>query len=166
MSKFGDELIVSMKQAAAHSSGRKPRGMRVTKLEVPDVKAIRRSLRMSQDRFAVAYRIPLPTLKNREQGRRHPDAPAAAYCWRSSGVPRRLWKRWRDRFERVAGMSKLKLIRGSGNVFRDIGTTNAILSKPRRRPLLCPTEGRVQTSENALRHRGSPSCGHTFRVGF
>ena len=39
MSKFGDELIVSMKQAAAHSSGRKPRGMRVTKLEVPDVKA-------------------------------------------------------------------------------------------------------------------------------
>ena len=38
MSKFGEELIVSMKQAAAHSSGRKPRGMRVTKLEVPDVK--------------------------------------------------------------------------------------------------------------------------------
>ena len=57
MSKFGEELIVSMKQAAAHTSGRKPRGMRVTKLEVPDVKAIRRSLRMSQDRFAVAYRI-------------------------------------------------------------------------------------------------------------
>jgi putative transcriptional regulator len=79
MSKFGEELIASMKQAAAHSNGRKPRGMRVTKLEVPDVKAIRRSLRMSQDRFAAAYRIPLPTLKNWEQGRRHPDAPAAAY---------------------------------------------------------------------------------------
>jgi putative transcriptional regulator len=79
MSKFGEKLIVSMKQAAAHSNGRKPRGMRVTKLEVPDVKAIRRSLRMSQDRFAAAYRIPLPTLKNWEQGRRHPDAPAAAY---------------------------------------------------------------------------------------
>jgi putative transcriptional regulator len=79
MSKFGEELIASMKQAAAHSNGRKPRGMRVTKLEVTDVKAIRRSLRMSQDRFAAAYRIPLPTLKNWEQGRRHPDAPAAAY---------------------------------------------------------------------------------------
>jgi putative transcriptional regulator len=53
--------------------------MRVTKLEVPNLKAIRRSLRMSQHRFAAAYRIPLPTLKNWEQSRRVPDAPAAAY---------------------------------------------------------------------------------------
>lgn len=68
-----------MKQAAAHARGRKAGGMRLTKVEVPDVKAIRRSLRMSQHRFAVAYRIPLPTLKNWEQGRRQPDAPAAAY---------------------------------------------------------------------------------------
>ena len=79
MSKFGKELIASMEQAAKHGTGRKVRGMRVTKVEIPDVKAIRRSLRMSQHRFAVAYRIPLPTLKNWEQGRRHPDAPAAAY---------------------------------------------------------------------------------------
>ena len=79
MSKFGEELIESMKQAATHAGGRKVRGMRVTKVAVPDVKAIRRSLRMSQQRFAAAYRIPLPTLKNWEQGRRHPDAPAAAY---------------------------------------------------------------------------------------
>lgn len=79
MSKFGEELIASMKQAATHAGGRKMRGMRVTKVKVPDVRAIRRSLRMSQHRFAAAYRIPLPTLKNWEQGRRHPDAPAAAY---------------------------------------------------------------------------------------
>jgi putative transcriptional regulator len=79
MGKFGKELIESMQQAASHARGRKVRGMRVTKVEVPDVKAIRRSLRMSQDRFARAFRIPLPTLKNWEQGRRHPDAPAAAY---------------------------------------------------------------------------------------
>jgi putative transcriptional regulator len=79
MAKFGDELIESMRQAAAHARGRKVRGMRVTRVDIPDVKAIRRSLRMSQLRFAAAYRIPLPTLKNWEQGRRHPDAPAAAY---------------------------------------------------------------------------------------
>jgi putative transcriptional regulator len=79
MGKFGKELIASMKQAAAHAQGRKARGMRLTKVEMPDVKAIRRALRMSQHRFAVAYRIPLPTLKNWEQGRRQPDAPAAAY---------------------------------------------------------------------------------------
>lgn len=79
MSKFGQELIASLEQAAEHAGGRKVPGLRVTKVEVPDVKAIRRSLRMSQQRFAAAYRIPLPTLKNWEQGRRHPDAPAAAY---------------------------------------------------------------------------------------
>jgi putative transcriptional regulator len=79
MSKFAKELIASMEQAAAHAGGRKVTGMRLTKVAIPDVKAIRRSLRMSQQRFAAAYRIPLPTLKNWEQGRRQPDAPAAAY---------------------------------------------------------------------------------------
>jgi putative transcriptional regulator len=79
MGKFASELIASLKQAVAHAKGRKVRGMRVTTVEMPDVKAIRRSLRMSQQRFALAYRIPLPTLKNWEQGRRYPDAPAAAY---------------------------------------------------------------------------------------
>lgn len=79
MSKFGKDLIVSMEQAVAHARGRRVPGMRITKVAVPDVKAIRRSLRMSQQSFAAAYRIPLPTLKNWEQGRRHPDAPAAAY---------------------------------------------------------------------------------------
>ncbi|MND09587.1 hypothetical protein D3C83_330420 [compost metagenome] len=34
---------------------------------------------MSQHEFARTYRIPLATLKNWEQGRRQPDAPAAAY---------------------------------------------------------------------------------------
>jgi putative transcriptional regulator len=79
MSKFGKELIKSLEQAAVHAGGRKMPSMRVTRVALPDVKAIRRSLRMSQHRFATTYRIPLATLKNWEQGRRHPDAPAAAY---------------------------------------------------------------------------------------
>ena len=79
MGKFADELIESMQQAAGHAVGHRVRGLRVTKVKVPDVKAIRRSLKMSQDDFAAAFRIPLATLKNWEQGRRHPDAPAAAY---------------------------------------------------------------------------------------
>jgi putative transcriptional regulator len=79
VSKFGKELITSMRQAARHAQGRKVRGMRVTTVEMPDVKAIRKKLRMSQQNFALAYRIPLATLKNWEQGRRAPDAPAAAY---------------------------------------------------------------------------------------
>ncbi|MFI5016010.1 MAG: type II toxin-antitoxin system RelE/ParE family toxin [Hyphomicrobiales bacterium] len=79
MGKFAKELITSLTQAAAHARGGNVRGLRVTVVEVPDVKAIRRSLRMSQNRFSAAYRIPLATLKNWEQGRRYPDAPAAAY---------------------------------------------------------------------------------------
>ena len=79
MGKFAKELVESLKQATAHAKGRKVKGMRVTRMEAPDVKAIRRSLRMSQHRFAEAFRIPLPTIKNWEQGRRNPDAPAAAY---------------------------------------------------------------------------------------
>lgn len=79
MSKFGKQLIESMRQAAEHTQGRKVRGMRITTVEIPDVKAIREKLHMSQQRFAAAYRIPLATVKNWEQGRRVPDAPAAAY---------------------------------------------------------------------------------------
>ena len=79
MARFAEELKASLRQAAGHTRGRKLSGMRVTTVEMPDVKKIRRSLRMSQHRFAIAYRIPLATLKNWEQGRRQPDAPAIAY---------------------------------------------------------------------------------------
>jgi putative transcriptional regulator len=79
MGKFAEDLIESLQQAARHAAGKKVRALRVSKVKLPDVKAIRRSLRMSQHHFAAAYRIPLPTLKNWEQGRRMPDAPAAAY---------------------------------------------------------------------------------------
>ncbi len=78
MSRFGDELIESLADAFAHASSDKS-GVRVRTVKVPDVRAIRRALHMSQQEFAATYRIPLPTLKGWEQGRRHPDAPAAAY---------------------------------------------------------------------------------------
>ena len=96
MSRFGKELIESMRQAAAHSGGRKVPLMRVTVVELPDVKAIRRGLHMSQQRFAASYRIPLSTLKNWEQGRRAPDAPAAAYL-------RAIQRRPKEVMEAVAG---------------------------------------------------------------
>ena len=78
MSKFGKDLIESLTEAAAFARGAKA-GARVHVVEVPDVRAIRRQLHMSQHQFADAFRIPLATLKNWEQGRRAPDAPAAAY---------------------------------------------------------------------------------------
>jgi putative transcriptional regulator len=78
MSKFGDDLIQGMTEAVAFARGDKA-GARVHVVELPDVRAIRLALHMSQQEFASTFRIPLATLKNWEQGRRAPDAPAAAY---------------------------------------------------------------------------------------
>lgn len=44
----------------------------------PDVKAIRTIARKSQAKFAEAYHIPVGTVRDWEQGRRSPDAPARA----------------------------------------------------------------------------------------
>ena len=78
MSSFGDDLVAAMKEAADHAQGRGG-AVRVHQVEVPDVRAIREDLGLSQQAFAQAYRIPLATLKGWEQGRRQPDATASAY---------------------------------------------------------------------------------------
>jgi putative transcriptional regulator len=78
VNKFSRDLVQGMKEAVEFAEGKKA-GARVHVVEVPDVREIRRQLHMSQQRFAETYRIPLPTLKNWEQGRRAPDAPATAY---------------------------------------------------------------------------------------
>ncbi|HEY1299099.1 MAG TPA: helix-turn-helix domain-containing protein [Stellaceae bacterium] len=78
MNRFSKELIESLTEACGQAEG-KSDVVRVHVVKVPDVRAIRRQLRMSQHEFARVYRIPLATLKNWEQGRRQPDAPAAAY---------------------------------------------------------------------------------------
>ncbi len=50
------------------------------KLEkVVNVKRLRERLGLTQEAFAATYRIPLGTLRDWEQRRKHPDAPARAY---------------------------------------------------------------------------------------
>ncbi len=51
----------------------------VTVEQVPDVLALRKRLGLSQGAFAHLFGIPLAALKDWEQGRRTPDAPARAY---------------------------------------------------------------------------------------
>jgi putative transcriptional regulator len=46
---------------------------------VPRVRIIRRTLKLSQEDFAVAFHIPVGTLRDWEQGRKEPDAAAKAY---------------------------------------------------------------------------------------
>ncbi|WP_417613103.1 helix-turn-helix domain-containing protein [Parasphingorhabdus sp.] len=44
----------------------------------PDIKALRKRIKMTQAKFAKTYHLPLGTVKDWEQGRRQPDAPARA----------------------------------------------------------------------------------------
>jgi putative transcriptional regulator len=46
---------------------------------IPQVKIIRRALRLTQEEFASRFRIPLGTLRDWEQGRSEPDQTARAY---------------------------------------------------------------------------------------
>jgi putative transcriptional regulator len=46
---------------------------------IVNVKKLRTRLNLTQDAFAARYRIPIGTLRDWEQGRKLPDAPARAY---------------------------------------------------------------------------------------
>jgi putative transcriptional regulator len=75
---FGEDLIAAMEEAVAIAQG-KAEPARAHIIHVPNVRAIREALGLSQAAFVSAYHIPLATLKGWEQGRRHPDATASAY---------------------------------------------------------------------------------------
>ncbi|HLJ62861.1 MAG TPA: NadS family protein [Stellaceae bacterium] len=93
MNDLGKELITALEEALEYARGTKkpaPERVHVFEVRIPDAKAIRKRLRMSQSEFAQAYRLPLATLKNWEQGRRLPDAPAAAYLEAIAKRPREI----------------------------------------------------------------------------
>jgi len=46
---------------------------------IVNVKRLRESLHLTQEEFATTYRIPVGTLRDWEQRRKNPDAPARAY---------------------------------------------------------------------------------------
>jgi len=48
-------------------------------IRIPNVKKLRDRLGLTQEAFAATYRIPIGTLRDWEQGRKLPDAPARAY---------------------------------------------------------------------------------------
>jgi putative transcriptional regulator len=77
-----------MRQMLEHLEGK--RKLRTTIVYVADAKAIRRSLRMSQQEFSKAYCIPLRTLQGWEQGQRHPDGPATAYLQAIARLPKEI----------------------------------------------------------------------------
>jgi putative transcriptional regulator len=55
---------------------------------IVNVKKLRENLNLTQEAFASLYRIPLGTLRDWEQRRKLPDAPARAYLLVIEGNPR------------------------------------------------------------------------------
>jgi hypothetical protein len=58
LNKFSKDLLKSLGEAADHAEGRAS-SARIHMVEVPDVRAIRRKLHLSQQEFVSKYRIPL-----------------------------------------------------------------------------------------------------------
>jgi len=77
MSKLGKDLIESANEALAIARG-EAAPARAFDIAPIDVAAIRRRLGLSQDRFARRFNLSAATVRDWEQGRRQPDAPARA----------------------------------------------------------------------------------------
>ena len=68
-----DKIAAGLDDAIAHANGEPARG----KVAAPiDVAAIRKRTGKTQDQFARAYHLPLGTVRDWEQCRSQPDAPA------------------------------------------------------------------------------------------
>lgn len=70
-----EELLESVRQGGAILKKEQP-ASRVFKYPDPDVRAIRKGYKLTQEQFAHLLGISVGTLRNWEQGRRRPEGPA------------------------------------------------------------------------------------------
>ena len=75
--KAFDKIMAGLEDALAYAEGDATRAT-VHQIEIHevDVAALRKRLGLSQDRFAVTFGFSPKTVRNWEQGIRHPDGPA------------------------------------------------------------------------------------------
>lgn len=73
---IGQEAIEGMREALEHARGERELKTHTVDVEVPDIKAIRERLDMTQQEFADLFGVNVHTLRNWEQGRRRPEGPA------------------------------------------------------------------------------------------
>src|SRR3546814_1175643 len=79
MSKAGDRILASVREARAWARGEPVEGFRVHVPDSIDVAAIRDRAGLSQERFAAQIGVPVATLRNWESGRRRPDEIGGAH---------------------------------------------------------------------------------------
>lgn len=73
-----DQLVKGVREMKRHMADRPVRGVRVTDVAQPDVRAIREAAKISQSQFAKLIGVNLRTLQNWEQHRTQPTGPARA----------------------------------------------------------------------------------------
>ena len=103
MTRLGQELIRSAKEAIAIARGEAdPATYRVHVPADIDVKAIRKRLGMTQQRFADAFAFPIQTLRDWEQGRSRPDSSARAYLMVIARAPATVQEALHDAGAKIA----------------------------------------------------------------
>lgn len=77
MNETEASIMRGLEEAVAFAKGDRSRAkVHVIDVPVPDVRAIRTKLDLSQDKFAVMFGVSAGTVRGWEQGRRRPDGPA------------------------------------------------------------------------------------------
>ena len=80
MTKAGEEILQAAQEALEYARGDETKGLSHTIINTQiDVKAIRSSMGLTQEKFARAYGFPLSTLKKWEAKISEPEAAAKAY---------------------------------------------------------------------------------------
>jgi putative transcriptional regulator len=80
MSSLGKRLIQSAKEARKIARGEaNPQSYKIHIPPKINVRAVRRRLNMTQEEFAIRYRLTLARVRDWEQGRSTPDITARAY---------------------------------------------------------------------------------------
>lgn len=72
-----NKLMASIKEAGQIKTG-KVAPSRITEIQPPEIREIRKKLHLSQQEFALMIGVSPRTLQNWEQGRRTPEGPASA----------------------------------------------------------------------------------------
>lgn len=86
MRPMTDEEVHAAALADPDAQPRTPEQLRNAK-RVPRSKSLRRALGLTQEEFSARYNIPVGTLRDWDQGRSEPDAPARAYLTVIAGDP-------------------------------------------------------------------------------
>ena len=81
------DLLTSVKQMGEICRGDRKPG-RVSTFRPESIKTVRANLRQTQEEFALMIGVSVATLRNWEQGRRHPEGPALALLRVAAKNPR------------------------------------------------------------------------------